>query len=120
MSHTRWVSHNGKKILYVDYRGLKTAEEMIDTLDESVREELASPTRVFVLANFEGSFGSNKYMERVKQSGKEIGVQKVQKTALVGVTGMKEILLNAYLRFTAEKNMHVFDTEAEALDWLCQ
>ena len=119
MSHTKWIEHKGKRILYVDYRGLKTAEELIQTLDESIRQEVDSPTKVLVLANVEGSSGSSEYMERVKQAGKE-NAQKVQKTALVGTTGVKVILLSAYLRFTGDKSTRSFDTEAEALDWLVE
>ena len=119
MSRIKWIDHKGKKILYVDYRGLKTTKELIQTLDESISEEVASPTKVLVLANFAGSFGSTEFMGHLKQVGKEM-MPKVQKTAVLGITGAKEILLNVYLRFTGDKNIRTFVTEAKALDWLVE
>ena len=119
MSRIKWIDHKGKKIMYGDYRGLKTIEEMLQTLDEAISEELASPTKVLVLANFEDSFGSPEFMGHLKQVGKEM-LPKVQKTAVLGITGVKGILLNAYIRFTGDENIRTFDTEAEALDWLVE
>ncbi len=120
MSRTSWIDHKGKKILYVDYRGLKTTKELIQTLDESIIEEIASPTKVRVLANFEGSLGSIEYMQHLKKVGKELGLPKVQKTAVLGIIGVKEILLRSYISFSGDKNIRTFDTEAEALDWLAE
>jgi hypothetical protein len=120
MSRTQWIDYKGKQILYVDYRGLKTPEELIETLDESIREEVASLTKVLVLANFEGSLGSTKYMQHLEKVGTEIGMPKVQKTAVVGLTRVKKIFLKAYIRFSGDNNIRDFGTEAEALDWLVE
>ncbi|MBN2416249.1 hypothetical protein JXO52_10430 [bacterium] len=120
MSYTSWLEHRGKKILFVDYRGQKTPEGMIQVLEEEISIEIASPTKVLVLANFEGTSGSVDYMTRLKKAGKEIRNEKVQKTALLGITGLKIILLDGYIRFTGDKHIRPFDTEASALNWLVE
>jgi hypothetical protein len=120
MSHTSWIEHQDKRILFVDYRGQETPEAMIHVLEEEISVDAASPTKVLVLANFEGTSGSVEYMARVKKAGKEIRNQKVQKTALLGITGLKVVLLDGYIRFTGDEHIRAFDTEAEALDWLVE
>ena len=120
MPHTSWIEHQGKRILFVDYRGQKTPEGMIQVLEEELKIERVSPTKVLVLANFEGTSGSVEYMTHLKKAGKEIRNQAVQKTAVLGITALKVILLDAYVRFTGDKNTRAFDTEAAALAWLVE
>jgi hypothetical protein len=120
MSRVKWVEHKGKKILYVDYRGQKTTEAMIETVEESTRIEAESPTKVLVLVNYEDSAASIEYMARVKELGKEIRTQKVLKTALLGITGLKMILYQGYIRFTGETTLQIFTDETAALDWLAE
>lgn len=119
-SRVKWVEHKDKKILYVDYRGQKTTEEMIGTVEESTRIEAESPTKVLVLVNYENSAASIEYMARVKELGKEIRTQKVLKTALLGITGLKMVLYQGYIRFTGETTLKIFTDETAALDWLAE
>jgi hypothetical protein len=44
---------------------------------------------------------------------------KVAKSAVVGITGVKEVLLVAYNKFTG-RNLMSFKTGAQALDWLAK
>jgi hypothetical protein len=120
MSRVNWVEHKGKNILYVDYRGLKTTEVMIELVEEATRIEAESPTQVLVLVNYEDSAASIEYMGRVKELGKEIRKQKVLKTALLGMTGLKMILYQGYIRFTGETSIQIFTDETAALDWLAE
>ena len=117
---TKWIEHQGKRILYIDYRGHKTDTEMFQTMDEEVKIEAASPVKVLGLANFVGVNVTANYMARVNKTGVEVRNQKVQKMALLGVTGLKLILLQSYFRFTGATNMKTFDTEAAALAWLVE
>jgi hypothetical protein len=120
MSRVKWIEHKGKKIQYIDYSGLKSSEELLQVLDEAVKEEIASPTKMLVLANFEGVSAGTDFMERIKKTGKEVGSQKILKTAAIGIGGVKNVLFETYLRFTGDKNTRSFDNEAKALDWLVE
>ena len=74
-----------------------------------------SPDKVLVLANVEGAAIST--LETIKRGGKGRIAPKVAKSALLGVTGLKDILLRAYNTFTGS-SARSFSIEAEALDWL--
>lgn len=111
-----WVQHKGKQILYVDFRGLRD-QSVVETIEEEARQIAASPNKVLVLANVEGA--SIASMEKLKQIGKEGVAPKIARSALVGVTGLKEILLRGYNTFTGS-SARSFPNEAAALDWLAE
>ena len=115
-----WKNCQGKKYLWVDYRGLKTEADMIQLLEQYTEIVVSTPGKVMALADFTDTAVGSGYMNRVKTLGKEVYTAKVQKTALVGITGLKTILLKGYLAFTGDKNTRPFGTEAEALAWLAE
>lgn len=93
---------------------------MLKNLDEEIRFLEPSPTKVLSLANFTDSVISNEFMNKVNQAGKEIGNYKLGKTALLGMIGIKLVLLQAFLRFTGNKDTKTFDTEDAAINWLTE
>ena len=114
----KFIEHKGNKILYVDYRGAKNDSDLFKVLEKDVEIEKTLTEKSLLLANFENTFLSYRYMEEVKKSGKEIRRKIMKKTALVGITGLKVIMLKSYIQFTGQKNMKTFRTEEEALEWL--
>ena len=70
-----------------------------------------------ILSNFDGVPVGTEFMNKVKPWGKELQ-PKIKRQALLGVTGLKNILLQGYILFTGEKEIKTFDSEAEALDYL--
>jgi hypothetical protein len=44
--------------------------------------------------------------------------QKIVRQAYIGITGLKNILLQGYGKFTSAKDLKSFEKEADALDWL--
>ncbi len=114
----KWIEYKGKKILYADFRGLRN-EELIETIELEAKMVAAYPTKVLILDNFEGIRTNPAFVERTKQLGKEVIESKTIKNAVLGITGLKEILLRAYNTFTGGKS-RPFGTEAEALEWLAQ
>ena len=111
------VDYKGKKIIYVDYRGLTKIEQHIQNVEELNQAVKESKTPVLILSNFESVSVGSEYMNRVKEAGKE-NQSKIKAQAVLGVTGLKNILLQGYITFTGEKNMKTFDSETEAMDWL--
>lgn len=59
-------------------------------------------------------------MDEVKKVGNAVLKVKIQKTATVGITGIKKILFKAYIVFTGQKDVKLFDNQKEALDWLTE
>ena len=116
MERVRWIEYKGKRILYADFRGQKGKEAM-ETLELGAKMAALSPKKVLMLSNFEGAAGSPEWFARVKELGKEVFDVKVEKDAVVGITGVKAVLMEAYNKVT-RKGVVVFKTEAEALEWL--
>jgi hypothetical protein len=117
MSSISYINYKGKKIMYVDYTHCKNPKEMIEVLEE-VKREYEKTTETFVaIADFRGNFGSSEFMKRANEIGKEILDKRTLKTAVLGVTGIKKILLNGYNAFVTHK-LVPFDTKEEALEYL--
>jgi len=112
-----WKTYKAKQILYVDYSGLKT-EEMIKLLNDSCDVLKKSSGGVLLLTNFENTTATTEYMNEVKRLGKDVITVKAAKTALLGIVGVKGVLVQGYAFFTGEKNLKAFSTEQDAMEWL--
>ena len=112
-----YITHKGKKILYIDYSKCKTVAETLAILEEVKKEYLNTTGLLLTLNNFEGAYGSTEYMKKASEYGKSIFNKRTAKNAAIGVTGVKKILLNAYNLVVKDKIL-TFNTKEEALDFL--
>ena len=112
--------HAGNRILVADYRGIVSPEEMVEVLHEYTDILRESSERIDCLELYEGSFGTAEFVSEGNRLGKEVHVHKIGLNALVGVTGIKKVLLRTYLKFSGQKNVRTFDTKDEAVQWLCR
>ena len=113
-----WIEHNEKKILFSNYDGCITADEMISILHKEKNILLNQEKKVLVMSNYENSYGSPRYMEEVIKVGKLVLRQKIQKTAVLGICGVKRILFQAYLKYSGQKHVRIFCEREDALEWL--
>ena len=111
------IEYKGKKILYADHRGAKDDFDMIKILYKGIEIEKTLKEGSLLLANFENSFNSFRFLEEVKKTGK-FRSKIMKKMAFVGITGIKIILLKMYIEFNGKKGIKTFDNEDEARDWL--
>ena len=114
-----WIEYRGKSILYLDYRGVKDTAESLRILRDGFEMEMNSAGNILILQNFEGAVANEVYMAEVKKLGK-IAKDKVKKNACVGITGIKRLLLQAYVAFSGEKTLRTFETEEGAKKWLVE
>lgn len=112
-----WITYKGKEILLIDYRGL-SLDESFETLGQVGKMVAEKDEKVLILADVRDSYTSPEFMTRLKETGKQIKPM-TQKQAIVGITGLKGILLDAYNRFT-ESASKTFSTQEEAKEWLVQ
>jgi len=113
------LTYKGKRIMYVDYTHCKTTEEMIAVLNE-VRREYERTTETFVaVADMRGNFGSSEFMMEASKLAKDHLDKRTLKTAILGIIGIKKILLNAYNKVVNNK-IEAFDTKEEALEYLVE
>jgi hypothetical protein len=117
--NVEWREHLGRKYLYVDYGGCRTEDEMLAIYEEQAHEMKARSEKSRVLANFNGCSWGSRFMQRVRTGGAEKGKTYLERTAMVGVTGLKGILLDGYLAATGLGDLaRTFDDEDEAISWL--
>jgi hypothetical protein len=114
-----WIEHRGRKVLFFDYRGQKSDQALIDTLEagSAMMQPLSRPALLY--NDFEGSVIGSVFMKRVKEVGR-MNARLIGRSALTGISGLKVIFFNAYLRATGERNTRAFATREEALDFLVQ
>lgn len=112
----KWMEHKGKRILYLDFRGID-GEPAIQQLDELAAEIDRTPGEILIMINFEGTRATTRFMSHAKQIGKSKVEPRDIRSAAVGITGIKEVLLEGYNKFTG-RSLRNFKTEAQALEWL--
>jgi len=110
-----WITYKGKRILYSDYRGMNT-EQMIAQLREEANMIMNEPGKVLNLSNFEGTVIAPEFMKVANELGKTTE-KKIEKSAVVGVTGVKAVLLNSYNMITGG-NIRAFKDEESAKEYL--
>ena len=114
----RWITHNGKQIVYIDYTGLSSTNEgeFIKALDEAKEFILNAGKNLLVLVDVRDSYGNSSIVKRMKEDG-ETEKPFVAKEAVVGISGFKEMLLKGVKLFT-KIDINPFKTLDEAKDWL--
>jgi len=112
-----YIHYGGKKILLIDYTNCKTAEDTLNVLEMVKDEYLKTSETIIALNDFTGVVPNNDFMEIAKKYGKLYFDSKTLKTACIGITGIKKILLSAY-NLTVKSKQVPFDTKEEALNFL--
>jgi hypothetical protein len=113
---TTWITHEGKRIIYTDFRDCKSEAEMEALFEKAVQMVLASPEPVLTMNNFEGIAPSPAFLRTLRTRGADYK-HKVRAKAVLGVTGIKKTLINTYSILTGI-DARAFDTEAKALAYL--
>lgn len=114
------IEHKGIEIIYIDYQNLKKAEEFEKKVKATV--ERAKFYRendikdLLVLTDLRGAFIVGEASKYLKESTK-LGKPFVKKSAVIGITGAKKVILNIINRFSGYQTK-AFDTAEEAKDWL--
>jgi hypothetical protein len=113
-----WVEHKGKRILLVKYGGLKPAE-MLDLILTATQMIVAEKSnQVLSLTDVTDCFINKEFTELSKKQG-AISLPLTKKAAIVGVVGLKSILLRGVNAFSPKPRVP-FDTFEAALDWLAE
>lgn len=115
--HIKWVEHNGKEILTVDYRNTSLVS-MPPITDEVTALVNKWPEKVRLLYKIEGSDTAGEAIEHLNRAGKEV-LPNTEKVAITGVSGLRAQLFKAYSLFN-RSHFTLFATEEKALDWLAQ
>jgi len=112
-----WITYNGKKILHSDYRGFKTIDkknELLETAKQSIKMIQESREKVLILSDIRDCTFNSDFMDIVKA---EFPTEKVEKHALLGVEGMKKLLIDSLQKATGHIP-DIFEDETEAKNFL--
>jgi hypothetical protein len=114
----RWVPHRGRDVLRVDFSGL-IGEEGIPLLHREAEIMRTTGHKVLVLIDLTDAVANTAFMNEAKRLGKEVFMPNSQRRAMVGVTGLRAVLVSTYTRFIgAGDTQKIFGSEQEAMDWL--
>ncbi|MCE5299918.1 MAG: hypothetical protein LLG37_03465 [Spirochaetia bacterium] len=117
MAQIRNITHNGRKILLMDFTYSKP-EEMLSAIEDAKNMVKKHPKEsVYCLVDVRFS----PYEYRLSEALKELAFRDrpyIKVTAVVGVTGFKKLAYMAVQRFTGRRNLVLFDRIETAKDWL--
>ena len=117
MERTRFIEHQGHRILLLDYAGVRDPDEALRSIRESMDVVARQPPGSLLVMTV---VRDARYNAAVLQGMKELAAHNapyVKASAVVGMSGLHRIAYQAVILFS-KRNIKVFDQEADALDWL--
>ena len=116
MKHIQFIEHAGKQILICDC-AKKDRATVLETLAEAKAYIAALPPRsLLAMLDVTGI----KYNTELSDAFKEFAAHNKpysKASAIVGIGGLQKIAYTAIMTFT-DRNVPLFNSRAEALDWL--
>ena len=112
----KWINYKGKDILRDDYTNLQGDEfvEIIKTLTDHVIN--VGKKDILLLLDLNNSYTNKPVVTAFTEAGKRVRPV-VKKTAVLGITGVKKVLLNAVNKLSSI-DANPFSSEEEAKEWL--
>jgi hypothetical protein len=117
MNRTQTLTHKGKSIFYMDFCQLQSVEEINFVMNEAKAFIQNQPnTSVIALTNIDGMHFNNEIKDMFS---KFIASNKphIKTSAIVGISGLKNILFNGLMRITGRDIKSFSDLEL-AKNWL--
>ena len=115
---SKWIEHNGTKILYQDFSNLfYNTKAFLEELEQVQQLVLQEPENsVLVISDFTNTEITNELMPILNEASNKTKSH-VRKTATLGITGIKRTLGDLLSRITGQPLMY-FSNEKEAKEWL--
>ncbi len=112
-----FIIHNQKEIMYVDFKEVNSQDELMDLFWEGINIVKSSEKCYLVLLDFTGTIVGRKFISEAIKQSKMVFEHRNLKSAVIGITGLKSILLDTYLAATNSK-LKSFDSKPAALNYL--
>jgi hypothetical protein len=117
MERVRFITHQGKKVLLIDYSNLTDESEIIQMIEQREFIVDSQPRNsVLTVINVTGA----KFTKEVLTRAKEANVYDrpfVRRAAMVGVSVNQKAAIDAVSMF-AKREWGMFETVDQALDWI--
>lgn len=108
------ISYKNKQIVFWNYIGVVTQKELVEALKSQLEFSRKNPQIKYMLTDFSNVSVGSEFMLVAKSN---LDVFDRLKSALLGITGLKKILLSGFNR-VAKNQILPFDTKEEALEYL--
>ena len=119
MSKFQFIEHNGKRIFYLDFKGVEM-EKVSGILDEAKPVVSDQPPKsVRHLTDVTGTSFSKQIIQQFKAYAHH-NEPFIYRSAAVGVSGLMVVLFNAVVKFSGRSNLVLKSSMQEALDWLAE
>lgn len=116
MERIQFIEHNGKKILYIDFSN--TAPDELIGLTTAAKKVIgAQPEKSLLTLTNVTNARFNKDVTAVMKEYTNHNKPFVKAAALVGLSSLQQVILNAIIVFTGRKFSAFSDLE-KAKDWL--
>jgi hypothetical protein len=115
----QWIEYKGKRILYSCFKGMKDEAEIFTNLKLHLKMIANSKEPVLLLINVEDSPMTPANNQYTKEELPKLKA-KVKKIAMVGITGLKGIIVDGIDRSVGTIPHNFCPTEDEAKEWLIQ
>jgi hypothetical protein len=111
-----WIEHKGKKILFVDFKGCRNDDDRMQIFNKYLEEIKKVSSKVLLFFDFTDNFVSESLLKKANESS-EWTKKNIDKAAILGITGVKKVLLNSFKIFT-KIDLTTVNTREEALEHL--
>ena len=115
------IIYKGKAFLYLDYRALKTDQELVAFILEIQSLVLAKEEPFVQLTDLRGVALTKAFLETLRKAARETP-KIARKRAVLGLDSLaKQVLLKSYnATVKGEGPVRSFDNKEEALEWLVE
>ncbi len=119
MNRIQIINYRGKKIFFHDYSTIQSSDDIGEIMKEVKAYIHAQPvSSVYSLASIEGMHFNNTIKDMFNELLKSNKAY-VKASAIVGVTGLRQIVFNGIMRISG-RDVKAFSSLELAKDWLAQ
>ena len=116
--YTEEFTLEGKDFIYIDLSGIKSNNEFNERIKVIVPEISKYPEKsLYTITNVENIRFDTKSKEIVAQY-MTTNKPYVKFGAVIGIDGIKKIMINAIFALSGRSNMHFAFTKEQAIEWL--
>ncbi len=112
-----WINFKGKKILYCNFQNVTNEAESMKILKQQMEMIALATEPVLLLVNLQDARMTAEGAQYTKEQMAK-HPNKIKKISLVGVSGLKTIIVEGIGRETGEAPQKYFSTLDEAKEWL--
>ncbi len=123
MDRVQWVDYKGKKILIIDYSGLRAGnpddkKTVFACIAEARRITEAATGKILYLSDVTGGQSDTEIVDALREFAIFTGSSgKVEKECVVGVAGVQKFLVNM-INLMSKSKLVVFDTREQGMEYL--